>query len=154
MLEKKTEQISKDPNVIKRLLTKPMPTYAQIAATESPMSHHETPTNHRKVNTDNNKPKKQQCEKLIVTITATAAPDTMKHQLRMMKDLIQKVPVRIRKIHSINKLSNDEYRLLCETEEDPQLLSKMDWSLIFNRVKVKKCKYGLVLHEVPKKNLD
>jgi len=30
----------------------------------------------------------------------------------------------------------------------------MDWSIIFNEVKVKKRKYGLVLHGVPKKDLD
>ena len=30
----------------------------------------------------------------------------------------------------------------------------MDWSLIFNGVRTKKRKYGLVIHEVPKKDLD
>ena len=60
----------------------------------------------------------------------------------------------IPKIHGINKLSNDEYRLHCESEEDPQLQSKMDWNLLFNGVSVKKRKYGLVIHGVPKKDLD
>src|SRR5436190_1710585 len=58
------------------------------------------------------------------------------------------------RIHGINKLSNDEYRLHCESKEDPQLLSKIDWSSVFNGARTKKRKYGLVIHEVPKKDLD
>ena len=42
------------------------------------------------------------------------------------------------KIHGINKLSNNEYRLHCESKEDPQHLSRMDWNLVFNGVKIKK----------------
>ena len=161
----KTEQMSKDLNDIKRLLSKPTPTFAQIAATEPPMSHHGTPTDHNKPNTDNNKIKKQQREKLTIVITAATAPDTVKSQLKSMhaKDMIQKCQSAIAvsfkeghvpKIHGINKLSNDEYRLHCESKEDPQLLSKMDWSLMFNGVRTKKRKYGLVVHGVPKKDLD
>ena len=138
-------------------------TYAQAAATPpTPICHHATPTNRNKSNTDN---KKKQREKLAITITATAAPDTTKNQLKTMhaKDLIHKCQSaiaerfkegRIPKIHGINKLSNDEYRFHCESEEDPQLLSKMDWSQLFNGVRVKKRKYGLVIHGVPKKDLD
>jgi hypothetical protein len=160
----KMEQMSRDLNEIKRLLAKPTPTFAQIAATETPISHHGTPANHKKPNTDN-KVKKQQREKLTITITATTAPDPIKNQMKSMhaKDMIQKCQSAIAenfkeghvpKIHSINKLSNDEYRLHCESKEDPQLLSEMDWNPIFNGVRTKKCKYGLVIHGVPKKDLD
>ena len=161
---KATEQMSKDLSDIKRLLAKPTPTFAQIAANEPQTCHHGIPTSDNKPNIDN-KIKKQQREKLTITITATAAPDGTKNQLKSMhaKDLIQKCQNvfavhfkegRIPKIHGINKLSNDEYRFHCESEEDPQLLSKIDWSLIFDGVKVKKRKYGLVIHGVPKKDLD
>ena len=113
-----------------------------------------------------NKIKKQQRDKLTITITAATAPDTIKNQLKSMhaKDMIQKCQSAITehfkeghipKIHGINKLSDDEYRLHCESEEDPQLLlSKMDWSLIFNGVRIRKRKYGIVIHGVPKKDLD
>jgi len=133
---KATEQMSRDLSDIKILLAKPAPTFAQIAAAEPQMCCHRTPTSCDKLNTDN-KTKKQQREKLTLTITAAAAPDATKNQLKLMhaKDLIQKCQGaiaecfkegRIPKIHGVNKLSNDEYRLHCESEGDPQLLSKMD----------------------------
>jgi len=162
----KMEQMSKDLNDIKKLLAKPTPTYAQIAATEPPTSHHGTPTNQGKRNTDKNKIKKKQRDKLTITITAATAPDTIKNQLKTMhaKDMIQKCQSAITehfkeghipKIHGISKLSDDAYRFHCESEEDPQLLlNKMDWSLIFNGVSVRKRKYGIVIHGVPKKDLD
>ena len=147
------ELMSKDLKDIKTLLEKP--TYSQIAATAPPIKP--------KITED--KIKKQQREKLAITITATAAQDTIKNQLKTMhaKDIIQKCQSTITecfkeghvpKIHGINKLSNDEYRLHCESKEDPQLLSKMDWSLAFIGVKSKRRKYGLVIHGVHKKDLD
>jgi hypothetical protein len=147
------ELMSKDLKDIKTLLEKP--TYSQIAATAPPI----------KPKTMDDKIKKQQREKLAITITATAAQDTIKNQLKTMhaKDIIQKCQTAITecfkeghipKIHGINKLSNDEYRLHCESKEDPQLLSKMDWSLAFIGVKTKRRKYGLVIHGVRKKDLD
>ena len=60
----------------------------------------------------------------------------------------------IPKIHGVNKLSNDTYRFHCESKEDPQLLKEMDWSSIFSGAMVYKRKYGLVIHGVPKKDLD
>jgi len=162
--KKQTMQLmSKDLKDIKRLLANP--TYAQIAAREPLMNPLGTTTNQRKPNTANDKMKKQQREKLTITITAATAPDTIKTQLKSMhaKEMIQKCQSAIAecfkegrtpKIHGINKLSNDEYRLHCESKDDPQLLRKMDWSLAFNGVKIKKRKYGLVIHGVPKKDLD
>jgi hypothetical protein len=160
----KMEQMSKDLNDIKRLLAQPK-TFAQAAATELPRNPPETPTNQRKPDTAKEKIKKQQREKLMIIITAATAPDTTKNQLKAMhaKDMIQKCQSaiteyftegRVPKIHGINKLTNDEYRLHCESKEDPQLLSKMNWSLIFSGVKIKKRKYGLVIHGIPKKDLD
>ena len=157
------EQMSKDLKDIKRLLASP--THAQIAARAPPMNSLETPTNQRKPNTVNNKIKKQEREKLSIKITAATASDTIKNQLKAMhpKDMVQKCQSAITehfkeghipKIHGINKLSNNEYRLHCESEEDPQQLSKMDWNLIFNGVKTKKSLRGLVINGVPKKDLD
>ena len=130
------ELMSKELKDIKRILANP--TYAQIAAREPPTNPPGTPTNQRKSNTANDKIKKQQREKLTIIITAATAPDTVKTQVKSMhaKDMIQKCQSaiaecfkegRVPKIHGINKLSNDEYRLHCESKEDPQLLSKMDW---------------------------
>ena len=161
---KTTKQMSKDLNDIKKLLAKSVLIYTQAAASEPPACNHGTPANRNRPSTDS-KMKKQQREKLMITITAAAAPDTIKNRLKSThtKDLIQKChntiaerykEGRIPIIHGINKLSNDEYRLYYELEEDPQLLNKMDWSLVFNGVSVKKCKYGLVIHGVPKKDLD
>jgi hypothetical protein len=157
------ELMSKDLKDIKRLLGKP--SYAQITATESPMNPPGTPINQRKPNTANDKIKKQEREKLTIILTAATAPDSIKNQLKSLhaKDMIQKCQSAITehfkgehipKIHGINKLSNDEYRLHCESKEDPQLLSEMDWNPIFNGVRIKKRKYGLVIHGVPKKDLD
>src|SRR5437762_3898336 len=78
-----------------------------------------------------------------------------------VKELIQKCQSTITeqfkeghipKIHGVNKLSNDTYRFHCESKEDPLLLRNMEWSSIFNGVTVSKCKYGLVIHGVPKKD--
>src|ERR1700686_3749954 len=162
---KTTEQMLKDLIDIKKLLVRPAPSYSQATASEPPTCHHETPVNRKRSSSDNSKTKKQQRDKLTITITAAAASDTTKNQLKTThaKDLIQKChnaiaehfkEGHILKIHGINKLSNDEYRLHCESEEDPQLLSKMNWNLLFNGVSVKKRKYGLVIHRVPKKDLD
>ena len=145
--------MSKDLKDIKTLLTKP--TYAQAAATELTT----------KPKTANDKNKKQQREKLAIKITAETAPDAVKTQLKSMhaKEIIQKCQDAIMehfkeghipKIHGINKFSNNEYRLHCESPEDPQLLSKMDWSLAFEGVKIKRRKYGLVIHGIHKKNFD
>ena len=147
------ELMSKDLQDIKRLLSKP--TFAQVVATELP----------KNPNAAKDKMKKQQREKLTIVITAATATDTIKNELKSMhaKDMIQKCQNAITKyfkeghvpkIHGINKLSNDEYRLHCESKEDPQLLSKLDWNLIFSGVRTKKRKYGLVLHGVPKQDLD
>jgi hypothetical protein len=162
----KMEQMSKDLNDVKKLLAKPTPTFAQIAATEPPTSHLGAPAIHGKRNTEKSKIKKQQRDKLTITITAATAPDAIKNQLKSMhaRDMIQKCQNAITehfkeghipKIHGINKLSDDTYRLHCESEKDPQLLlNKMDWSLIFNGVSIRKRKYGIVIHGVPKKDLD
>jgi hypothetical protein len=147
------EVMSRDLRDIKKLLTKP--TFAQVVAAEPPA----------KPIAMNNKAKKQQREKLAITITASTAPEHVKNQLTTMhaKDIIQKCQSaageyfkegHIPKIHGINKLSNDEYRLHCESKEDPQLLSNMDWSLAFSGVRTKRRKYGLVIHGVHKKDLD
>jgi len=155
------ELMSKDIKDIKKLLAKP--TFAQIVAAEPPTNPPETPTSQRKANTANDK--RKQREKLTITITAATAPDTTKNQLKSMhaKDIIHKCQSAITecfkeghvpRIHGINKLSNDEYRLHCESKEDPQLLSKIDWSSVFNGARTKKRKYGLVIHGVPKKDLD
>ena len=124
------------------------------------------PVNHRKPNTDKEKDKiKQQREKYAITITAKTAPETTKNQLKSMhpKEIIQKCQSAITerfkeghtpKIHRVNKRPNDTYKFHCESEEDPQLLEKVDWGSIFNGVIVSKRKYGLVIHRVPKKDLD
>ena len=125
-----------------------------MVATESPI----------KSNTTNDKIKKEQRVKLTVTITAAMASDTIKNQLKSMhaKDIIYKCQSAIAehfkeghipKIHGINKLSNDEYEIQCESKDDPQLLSSMDWNSIFNEVRTKTRKYGLVVHGVSKKDL-
>jgi hypothetical protein len=141
------------------------PTFAQIAATPPLENPPETPKGKKKRNTANDKIKKQQREKLTIKISAAAAPDATKNQMKSMhpQDLIQKCQSaiddqikegRIPKIHGISKLSNDEYRLHCETEEDPPLLNAMNWDSAFEGAQVKKRKYGLVLHGVPKMDLD
>jgi cyclophilin family peptidyl-prolyl cis-trans isomerase len=145
------------------MLAKPK-TYAQAVATELPTSQQGTPTNQQKPNTDKDKAK-QEREKLTITVTTATAPTTTKNQLKTMhaKDLIQKCQSAIKeqfkeghipKIHGVNKLSNGAYRFHCESKEDPQLLSKMDWNSIFDGVKVHKRKYGLVIHGILKKDLD
>jgi hypothetical protein len=163
------ERLAKDLKDIKTLLAKP--TFAQIAAAaatrtiEPATNTPDTPTTQRNSKTANAKIKKQQREKYAIVITAAQAPDPVKSELKSMhaKDLIQKCQSAITerfkeghvpKIHGINKLSNDEYRLHCKSKEDPQLLSRMDWNPTFNGVKSKKRKYGLVIHGVPKKDLD
>jgi hypothetical protein len=148
--------LSNDLKEIKSLLIKTPRTWSQVI----------TNGEEKKANTVNDKTKKQQCKKFTITITAATAPDTTKDQLKSIhaKDMIEKCRSTIAerfkleehtpKIHGINKLSNNEYRLHCESKEDPQLLSKMDWNLVFNGVRIKKRKYGLVIHRVPKKDLD
>src|SRR5436305_10980650 len=89
------------------------------------------------LNTTHNKMKKQQRNKFTIIITAATASNIIKNQLKSMhvKDIIQKCQSTIAecfkkehifKIHDINKLSNDEYKLHCESKEDSQLLSKMN----------------------------
>jgi len=158
------EQMSKNLDDIKNLLTKP--TYAQATATEqqTKLPPRNSPTQ-GKTDTTNNKLKKQQRDKLTVTITAAAAPDTTKNRLKALHatEMIQQCQTAIAnyfreghtpKIHGVNKLTNDEYRLHCESTKDPQLLSNMNWDLAFEGVKTKTRKYGLVVHGVPKKDLD
>jgi len=161
-----TERMSNDLDHIKRLLAKPSSTFAQIVATEPPTPNtHGTPTNKPKPNTNNKEKMKKQREKLTITITAATAPDSTKNQLKTMhaKDLIQKCQSAIAenckeghvpKIHGINMLSDDAYRIHCESEDDPPLLSKMDWNKVFQGVKVRQRKYGVVVHGVRKSDLD
>src|ERR1700687_4893668 len=78
---KTTEQMLKDLND-KKLLVRPAPSYAQATASEPPTCHHETPVNRKRSSTDNSKTKKQQRDKLTITITAAAASDTTKNQLK------------------------------------------------------------------------
>jgi len=147
------------------MLAKPR-TFAQVVATGPPEKRQGIPINHQTLSTDKDSEKiKQQREKLTITITAATAPDTTKNQLKSMhaKELTQKCQSAITeqfkeghipKIHGVNKLSNDTYRFHCESKEDPQLLKEMDWSSIFSGAMVYKRKYGLVIHGVPKKDLD
>jgi len=72
--------MSKDIKDIKRLLAKP--TFVQIVATQPPTNFSGTPNNQRKLNTVNDRTKKQQCKKFAITITAATAPDTTKNQLK------------------------------------------------------------------------
>ena len=76
---KTTEQMLKDLNDIKKLLVRPAPSYAQATASEPPTCHHETPVNRKRSSTDNSKTKKQQCDKLTITIAAAEASDTTKN---------------------------------------------------------------------------
>jgi hypothetical protein len=160
------DHLVKDLKDIKVLLAKP--TFAQVTAATaigSAMSTPGTPTIQGNSKTTDAKIKKQQREMYAIVITAAQAPDPVKNELKSMhpKDMIQKCQSAITehfkeghvpKIHGINKLSNDEYRLHCESKDDPKLLSRMDWNPTFNGVKPKKRKYGLVLHGVPKTDLD
>jgi len=114
----KTEQtmnkLAKDVKDIKSLLTEP--TFAQVVATGQPTTHPlGSPYTQRKSTTRNNQIKKQR-DKLTITITATAAPNSTKSQLKSMyaKEIIEKCQLaiadcikegRIPKIHDINKLS-------------------------------------------------
>ena len=71
LLKDESNQMAKDLNDIKKLLTSPK-TYAQAVTTES--------TAHPQ----RNKAKNKECEKLTLTITAQAAPENIKTTLKSM----------------------------------------------------------------------
>jgi hypothetical protein len=164
LLKEESNQVARDLNDIKKLLTSPK-TYAQAVTAESTARPQELPTSNGKLNAERSKAKSKEREKFTLTITAQAAPENVKNALKSMhaKDLIQKCQNAIAqqfkeghipKIHGINKRNNDTYKIHCESEKDPQLLNEIDWSAIFKGVTVSKRKYGLVIHGVPKKDLD
>ena len=163
------EQISKDLIEIKKQLAKPtITTYAQAVESEptkEPPSTPASPTEDKNSDTKIKRIKKQKRDKFTIVLSAVAAPDATKNQLKAMhaKELIQKCQNAIMeefkeghipKIHGINNIPENEYRLHCESEKDPLLLNEMDWNSVFTGVTTRRRKYGLVIHGVPKKDVE
>jgi hypothetical protein len=169
-LQSKFAQMAKDMEVIKAAVLKPQrTTWADVAAganADTPRTANATRTTAHNAHTAPEANKRRlQREKFTITITAKTAPEATKNQLKTMhaKDIIQKCQSAIAKlstegrtpkIHGINKRPDDTYKLHCESEQDPELLGKMDWNSVFTGVTVSKRKYGLVVHGVPKNDLD
>jgi len=166
--KEESNQMANDLRDIKKLLETPPKTFAQAITEGNTAVPQKPPSNKEKLNTERKKAKKaksKEREKFAITMTAQAAPDNTKNQLKAMhaKDIIQKCQEAIEKefkeghipkIHGVNKRENDTYKFHCESEKDPELLHTMDWGAIFNGVTASKRKYGLVIHGVPKSDLD
>ena len=110
--------------------------------------------------------RKQQRDKYTLVITAKDSPEATKSKLKTdhPKNLIQDIQKVITllfhgkehtpKIHSINKRQDDTYKLHCQSDKDPQLLESVDWDKVLPGTKVNKRKYGIVVHGVPKVDVD
>lgn len=166
--KEESNQMAKDLRDIKKLLETPKLTFAQAVTEGNTAVPQEPPSDKEKLNTERKKARKaksKEREKFAITMSAQAAPETTKNQLKAMhaKDLIQKCQDAIKKefkeghipkIHGVNKREDDTYKFHCESVKDPELLHTMDWGAIFNGVTASKRKYGLVIHGVPKNDLD
>jgi hypothetical protein len=57
-------------------------------------------------------------------------------------------------IRAVKKVSPHIIKIQCNTEVDVAALQQLKWELIFEGATQVKKSYGVVLHRVPKKNLD
>src|SRR6266516_3207034 len=105
--------------------------------------------------------------KYEVTLTAAAAPDETKNRLAMLheREITQRcqhaIDVSFRneyvnrpRLYGINKLAQNNIRLQCRTPEQAEELQNINWGLAFKGLCVYRPKFGIVVHSVPKAELD
>ena len=133
--KEESNQMAKDLRDIKKLLETPKLTFAQAVTEGNTAVPQEPPSDKEKLNTERKKARKAKSnerEKFAITMSAQAAPETTKNQLKAMhaKDLIQKCQDAIKKefkeghipkIHGVNKREDDTYKFHCESVKDPEL---------------------------------
>ena len=105
----------------------------------------------------------QERAKYEVSLTAAAAPESTRNSLTTMtpKDITERLQRTIdTNIHhedkptvfgiSKSKTAPDKIRLRCKTEEQAKQLRQINWETAFEGLSVRKPKYGIVIHAVPK----
>lgn len=160
---------------IKKAIMEPTRSYAQATqATQqtAPKAEEATPEKkgkERKPLTGRAKAKKrnQDNAKFEIKLSASKATDEIKNKLDTMhpKEIIDRLnkivkppdatkPDEKPEIKSINKLSNNVYRLHCKKEEDIHNLQNTDWNKAFKGLEKHTPRYKITVHGVNKADLD
>ena len=113
------------------------------------------------------KKRNQDNSKFEIKLSASKATDEVKNKLEMMhpKEIIERLnkvinppdatkPNEKPEIKSINKLSNNIYRLHCKKEEDIQNLQNMDWNKAFKGLEKHTPRYKIIIHGVNKADIN
>src|SRR5947207_5252857 len=105
--------------------------------------------------------------KYEVMLTAAAAPDETKnllatlHEKEITKRCQHAIDVSINgdafdkpRLNGVNKLAQNNIRLQCRTPEQAEELQNINWGLAFKGLCVYRPNFGIVVHHVPKAELD
>jgi len=95
--------------------------------------------------------------KTELTLSTRNASSDMKKQLANLeeRDLIQTLQDAAGlEIRGVRKMANDVLKIRCSTERDAETLRNMDWKSALDGATVIKPMYGIVVHGVPKYNVD
>ena len=104
---------------------------------------------------------RQERAKYEVTLTTASAPDKTRKSLSTMshKDITERFQSTINanvqqeekpKLFGVSKATEDHIRIRYKTEQEAKLLRQLNWETAFEGLSVRKPKYGIVIHTVPK----
>ena len=133
---------------------KPPKTWAQVAGQRPKEPAPRSATERRIEHLDKIRREKERVE---LTLSMQGIDDETKKQLESMTEaeLIRIIQDASNcHIRAIRKTPNKGIKIRCTSEEDANTLRAMDWEQAIPGTKVAKQRYGIVIHGVPKHNID
>jgi hypothetical protein len=108
---------------------------------------------------------RQERAKYEVALTTATAPDKTRKDLSTMahKDITERFQAAVNagiqhddkpKLFGVSKATKDHLRIRCKTEQEAELLRQINWGTAFEGLSVRKPKYGIVIHAVPKEEFN
>ena len=157
-----SSKLEKDLKEIKAAI-QPVQSWAEIAKTTAPEQarHVKHDTNIHKCQ-EQEKIRQEQAKRVII-LTTTRVNKEILNQIASMheKEITKRCQQAINestlnmkpKLHGVSKLTNG-ISIHCNSEEEANQLKNIDWNHAFEGITVHKPKYSIVIHRVPKTDID
>lgn len=155
--------LGKDLKEIKAAI-QPVKSWIEVARTAPPSTKTQTKHDIHSLKRQNRETLRQERAKYELTLTTNTASPEIQQRIKNMhaKDITERCRNAINEsslnkkpqINGINKLTSGNIRLQCQSEDEVKQLRDIDWNKAFEGIKVHKPKYGIVIHGVPKTEID
>ena len=164
-LRREVTNMSNELKEIKALLVKAPRTWSQVVTNGERTETQGPPPNHRRLSVERLREAREERAKYSITLTASTATDEVKTKLedQTHDEIITHIQKAIDQqygddapqiLRGMNKYSNWVYRIQCENPEDVKKLKTMKWEAAYEGLTERQRKYGIVIHRVPKEDLN